>query len=316
LKIYPLSDDLVYISLALSDYSFKIPASILLKSAMAQFNLVHCISENPCFHGLNGYKEVIESLDWGLKELGHDSHYSVNTITSDAINILFGAQVLSLEALQALPENSIIYNFEQMRGLEKYQVRVQAQFIATKFMIWDYSKANLDPWKMLGATNVKIVPIAYAPILTRILKPAEQDIDVLLYGISGGKRLEAFQILSQAGLKVMFFSGLYGDARDQLIARSKIILNVNLYNFAQIFEIVRVSYLLANRKAVVSVIDQNTFFEEDLSKSIHLTSMDNLLNDCLLLLQNTSARESLENSGYAFFTSKTIIRTLSKALIP
>ena len=203
-----------------------------------------------------------------------------------------------------------------MRGLEKYQVRVQAQFIATKFMIWDYSKANLDPWKMLGATSVKIVPIAYAPILTRILKPAEQDIDVLLYGISGGKRLEAFQILSQAGLKVMFFSGLYGDARDQLIARSKIILNVNLYNFAQIFEIVRVSYLLANKKAVVSVIDQNTFFEEDLSKSIHLTSMDNLLNDCLLLLQNTSARKSLENSGYAFFTSKTIIRTLSKALIP
>ena len=129
-------------------------------------------------------------------------------------------------------------------------------------MIWDYSKANLDPWKMLGATSVKIVPIAYAPILTRILKPAEQDIDVLLYGISGGKRLEAFQILSQAGLKVMFFSGLYGDARDQLIARSKIILNVNLYNFAQIFEIVRVSYLLANKKAVVSVIDQNTFLKK------------------------------------------------------
>ena len=48
------------------------------------------------------------------------------------------------------------------------------------------------------------------------------------------------------------------------IARSKIVLNLHQYD-AQVFEIVRVSYLLANRRAVVSERGANPTEDRDLS---------------------------------------------------
>ena len=51
-----------------------------------------------------------------------------------------------------------------------------------------------------------------------------------------------------SGANVIPVFGLYGPPRDALIARSKIILNMHLYD-AKVFEIVRVSYLLANLHA-------------------------------------------------------------------
>ncbi len=235
---------------------------------------MHCIP-NPKMHGLNGYIEVIKSVEWGLLQLGHSVSYAINQADKHATNIIFGAQVLPIDFLKGLPDNSIIYNFEQMRGLKKNEVRPEVQYFADKFQIWDYSPANEDAWKMLSAEHLKIIPVGYAPPLTRIPKLQTQDIDVLIYGLSGPKRLTAFHHLNQAGLRVMFVSGFYGDARDELIARSKIILNINLYDFAQIFEIVRVSYLLANRKAVVATLDASTFIEPDFINSIKFSSIEN-----------------------------------------
>ena len=53
------------------------------------------------------------------------------------------------------------------------------------------------------------------------------------------------------GINVKALFGVYGRERDKLIARSKIVLNMHHYS-SQIFEIVRVFYLLTNRKAVVA----------------------------------------------------------------
>ena len=45
--------------------------------------------------------------------------------------------------------------------------------------------------------------------------------------------------------------GVYGAERDRLIARSRLVLNVHYFP-THIFEMIRVSYLLANRTAVVA----------------------------------------------------------------
>ena len=114
----------------------------------------------------------------------------------------------------------------------------------------------------LGTTStrgmpIKVVPISYAPILTCIESAANQDIDVLIYGAVGEQRLAVFASLGRllnGGVSAVFASGLYGAARDGLIARSKIVLNINNIPYSKIFEIVRVSWLLANSKAVVADI--------------------------------------------------------------
>lgn len=280
---------------------------------MSKFNLMHCIP-HPRMHGLNGYKEVIETVEWGLLQLGHEVTYSLNKYDPSATNIIFGAQVVPIDFLKQIPSDSIVYNFEQLRGYQKEQIRPEIRYYAERFQIWDYSIPNIDCWKAFGVDNAKLVPVGYAPIITRIPKSDVQEIDILIYGMSGEKRLNAFHNLSHAGLNVVFASGLYGDSRDALISRSKVVLNINLYDFSRIFEIVRVSYLLANKKAVVAILDNNTFVEKDVNNAVKFTTMEKVVADCVRLVDNEKERRRLEKAGYEAFVKRDIKEILRKAL--
>ncbi len=67
----------------------------------------------------------------------------------------------------------------------------------------------------------------------------------------------------------------HGRARDELISRAKVVLNVHFYPTA-IFEIVRVSYLLANRKAVVGECGPSTEIDTDIREAIAPANYDRL----------------------------------------
>ena len=280
---------------------------------MAKFNIMHCVPHER-MHGLNGYKEVIDSVLWGLSELGHEVRYSLNTFDPTSRNIIFGAQVLPVEFLQTLPTHTIVYNFEQLRGLQKNQIKPELHLCAERFTIWEYSESNFESWALLGVDKPVLVPVGYAPVLSRIPKPAIQDLDILIYGMSGDKRVNAFHRLSHAGFKVLFVSGLYGEFRDALISRSKIVLNVNLYDLPKIFEIVRVSYLLANKKAVVAMLDPGTAVEKDLNTSVRFTVLEKIANDCAQLLEDDSERTRLEMLGYETFIQRDIKKILQHVL--
>ncbi|NJD25000.1 MAG: hypothetical protein FIB06_06305 [Betaproteobacteria bacterium] len=277
------------------------------------FHLAHIIPD-PRQHGLNGYREVIDSVQWGLRELGHAAEYGLNTLSSAATNIVFGAQMLPNDVLNSLPAETIVYNFEQMSGIGVADVRPCVQTMASRFVIWDYSEANVEKWHELGAVNVVLVPVGYAPILNRLPDPVDQDIDVLLYGSPGQDRLYAFYHLAEAGLTTVLVCGLYGQARDDLIARSKLILNVNLYSHSKIFEIVRVSYLLANQKAVIAIVDDDTRIDDDIRAAIKTSSPQNLVSDCRQLVEDADSRRRLERDGCDIFSRRDIRIILENAL--
>jgi hypothetical protein len=283
---------------------------------MSSYHLMHCIP-HPRMHGLHGYKEVIETIAWGLETLGHQVTYAVNKPATEATNIIFGAQVLPIAALKQLPDNTIIYNLEQMRGQSPQNIRAEISYYARaeRFKLWDYSEANLPSWQAFGRHDVKFVPVGFAPILSRISKAQPQDIDVLIYGLSGERRLQVFHELSVRGVSTLFASGFYGPARDDLISRSKIVLNVNLYKISRIFEIVRVSYLLANKKAVVADLDADTFIEEDVRAGIAFASSgQELLSACFTLLENDSRRANLEEAGFACIARRDIRDIIQRVL--
>jgi hypothetical protein len=285
---------------------------------MTHYHLMHCVPPDPRVHALNGYKEVIETVAWGLEQLGHQTSYALNQSVRDASNIVFGAQVLPIAALKRLPEGTIIYNFEQMREITTAaQIRAEVRYYAQvpHFEIWDYTPANVPSWRALGRHQVKIVPVGYAPILTRIPKAPRQDIDVLIYGMSGERRLQTFHTLSQRGLSTVFVSGLYGAARDELIARAKIVLNINLYPQTRIFEIVRVSYLLANRKAVVADRDADTSIDEDIRPAVKFAAtLQELVGLCDGLANNDRERGKLEELGFSCISRRDIRDILKNAL--
>src|SRR5262245_16571214 len=89
-----------------------------LAPAMSRYQLVQYLPPEKWLHGLNGYKEVIDTVSWGLEQLGHQVTYSVGRIDSGATNIIFGAQVIPVAMLKELPHGTIIYNFEQLRGFQ------------------------------------------------------------------------------------------------------------------------------------------------------------------------------------------------------
>jgi hypothetical protein len=280
---------------------------------MSKYHLLHCIP-NPKMHGLNGYIEVIQTVKWGLEQLGHQVSYAINNFDSNATNIVFGAQMLPIEMMKKLPNDTIMYNFEQLRGLDTNQVKKEILHFARHFKVWDYSSANTTAWASYGNTTLHIVPICYAPILSRIQKPDNQDIDILIFGLTGKNRLLAFNSLSRAGLSSVFVSGLYGAARDELISRAKIVLNINLYQHSQIFEIVRVSYLLANRKAVVAILDPGTFVEDDIRPVIKFTTLEKIVDDCVHLLAHEDDRIKIENAGFDCIAKRDIRDVLRNAL--
>jgi hypothetical protein len=285
---------------------------------MTHFNIVHVAGNG--IRGTEAYQDVIDSVLWGLRQLGHDVTSSVNDCASHARNILFGGHLLP-DMLVAGPADSIYYNLEQIAGHPQYNAATAkdtVRFIAGKFQIWDYSGAHLATWSRLAPKHaVKLVPIGYAPILTRIQNAETQDIDVLIYGAVGTKRLDVFAsmgALVNGGMSTVFASGLYGASRDGLIARSKIVLNVNNIPWSNTFEIVRVAYLLANAKAVVSDIYPDSHIEADIVPGVLFSPIDRIAETCWNLLADAARRTRLERDGFACIARRDIRPLLAAAL--
>jgi len=204
-----------------------------------------------------------------------------------------------------------VYNLEQLGGpsLPKhfYELGIRHQ-------VWDYSLNNLKTWEVLRCARPPIhVPLGYVPELRRIQASKVQNIDVLFYGSLNERRSRILQALKDSGVKVHSAFGVYGKERDALIARSKIVLNVHFYN-AKIFETVRVSYLLANSKAVVSECSAETEIEPGLADAVLGLPYDSLVEGCLSLLRDEEKRRQLETRGFQWFSQRKESEILSKAL--
>jgi len=283
-----------------------------------KLNIAHIVPDpyvRSATHGLYGYKEIIETLRWGLADIGCNVTVSDNSVATDRINVIVGVQMLREPELEKLPANTIIYNLEQIRSGNLTGLKPEIRFVSDRFRIWEYSEANIESWKGISAVSrVVHVPVGWAPILKRIEKRAPQDIDVLIYGLPGQLRLEIFQELCDSGMKCLFVCGLYGKARDELISRAKLVLNLNLYDRSRIFEIVRVSYLLANAKAVVADIQEGTFVERDLENAIAFAEPEVIRQTCERLLDDEQARSALENRGRETMERRHISPILNTAM--
>lgn len=284
---------------------------------MTRFHLASIVpppGDRSLLHGLYGYREVIDTLRWGLDQLGHEVSVGQNTFRADHVNVVFGVQVLPHTDLLRLPDDTIVYNFEQIGGLTIDELKPLIRTVADRFRIWDYSEHNIETWQRIGAKrNVAHVPVGWAPVLRHIVPADPQDIDVLFYGSPSSERFAILTDLCNRGVKCIFVCGLYGSARDELIARSKLVLNLNKHQ-SRIFEIVRVSYLLANAKAVVADRAPDSYVEPDMEDALAFATRETIVATCERLLDDRAAREALEQRGLAAIERRPIAPPLAAAL--
>jgi hypothetical protein len=279
-----------------------------------RFHVAHIVAPDPKLHGLLGYQEIVDTLVWGLSSPGHDVSTAQNEIDPDAVNIVLGFQMMDGALVDTLPDNTIIYNLEQLANVVISEMKSCYPAAARRLAIWDYDERNLDTWRALNvARQPVILPVGWAPTLAKIPK-REQDIDVLFYGLPGKTRLGVYWNLAQAGLRSIYICGFYGPQRDEFIARSKIVLNINKYETSRVFEIVRVSYLLANGKAVVSDIYPESRIDSDLNEAVAFSPNDRILETCQKLIADEPARLALEKRGQAWMQKRDIRPLLQRAL--
>src|SRR6185437_3331164 len=105
----------------------------------------------------------------------------------------------------------------------------------------------------------------------------------------------------------------HGAVRDALISRAKVVLNLHFYPSA-IFEIVRVSYLLANRKAVVGECGPQTEIDPDIRDAIAPAPYDHLCDRVLELMRDDNGRFALARRGHDIFAKRHLPDILTRAI--
>jgi glycosyltransferase involved in cell wall biosynthesis len=262
-----------------------------------------------------GLREVAETLLHGFRALGCAAELQVNGWDPQALNVVVGWHLLEDARALALEGRGVLYNLEQMDALNE-GLRNRLITLSAHFEVWDYSRRNLDLLKAHGLKGTsRHLPIGMVPELTRIAPAATQDLDVLFYGSVNPRRAAILEALQAAGLKVHHAFGVYGAERDALIARAKVVLNLHFYE-ASIFEVVRVSYLLANRKAVVAECHGATEVDPDLREAVRLAPYDALVQACVELCRDDRARAELEARGHTAMVARREVDYLREVLAP
>jgi acetyltransferase-like isoleucine patch superfamily enzyme/SAM-dependent methyltransferase len=258
------------------------------------------------------FEEVAETLNIGLKQLGYDSLIT-QSLLPNCRHIVLGTNLLPLLSIE-LPVNSILYNLEQI-SFDSPWINESLLNIFKKFHIWDYSLKNIEELKDIGITNVQHVPIGYVPELSRIpiFPEHEQDIDVLFYGSVNERRQSIIDALKSQKLVVESLFGVYGKERDQFIARSKILINIHFYE-SKIFEIVRLSYLFANKKFIVSERSFDDIDSDFFEPGLVFADYENLVQTCLDWLGKHKERAIISQKGFDLMSQREIVPYLAEAI--
>ena len=245
--------------------------------------------------------EIAETVEAGLWELNYDCVLTNDLSLTDRQYIILGANALCFEPIQ-LPSNSIIYNLEQIYTDSPWLKAGYIDYLY-QYPIWDYSQANIAQLKQLGIDNVQYLPVGYVSQMNRISLNRDQDIDILFYGSINQRRQKIIEALEEKGAKVEALFGVYNQERDDYIARAKIVLNMHFYD-AQVFEVVRVSYLLANQVFVISEKGCDGEDEQYFAEGLVFTDYNKLVDTCLDYLTKNKQREKIAKQGFKLIKNR------------
>ena len=262
----------------------------LIKSPVRDYQHIRC------------FEEVAQSLQHAFRQLGYDVPIVRELSQARGRVIAMGGRILH-EVTDPLPEGLIIYNFEQVHeNGQWFEPGFPYINFLRRYPVWDYSYRNIEALKKLGVNDVTYCGIGYAPLLSRIDSSPVQDIDVLFVGTPHPRRDYILNELRKRGLNVHVVHGQYGVERDAFIARSKIVINIHMQP-ANVFEIVRVSYLLANAKCVVSEVGDDKLLEVPFSDAVVFAAYEDLVETCIEYVNDDAKRRKQEQKALSEFAA-------------
>ncbi len=256
------------------------------------------------------FREVAETISHGLQELGHAARVTTEPRPGTR-HIVLGTHLLLHFALP-LPPDSILYNLEQLPLRDEAWVRRYAALLGG-YMVWDYAMENIALLRQMGVGAAALLPLCHYPGLTRIPGNREKDIDVLFIGSLNERRRSMLARLQQAGMGVVTLFNKYGQERDGVIARAKIMLNMHFYE-ARIFEAVRVSYYLANGLCVLSEGSGDARLDGEWGAGVCFAPYQDLVQKAQALLADEALRADYAERGLVLMRQRPITPALAAAM--
>ncbi len=258
------------------------------------------------------FDELALALSGAFHELGMEAPIvnDPNQITGRPI--IFGANLLANIPSFKLPPGSIIYNAEQVTLGSTWFKGNYLNMLRDSY-VWDYSQSNLRELKKMGVKHSSYCGLGYSSNLSRIKTADVQDIDVLFYGSMNERRKKIIDSLRQAGLRAGTVFNCYGEERDGFIARAKIVINIHYYE-TKVFEVGRISYLLANKIFIISEDGLDLELEAPYKGCLVFTPYDNLVNECLKYVNDAQGRAEVAESGFHIFEKMKQSTMLEEAL--
>ena len=271
-----------------------------------------CLISPPNYAHVKAFTELLASLHSSFSRLGCQTTFALNQSHPEAVNIIFCGHLMgSGTDLSAFPKSTLIFNLEQASGINLDRVPFYKALLK-RFSVWDYSARNALMLRDLGA-SVSILKLGYEPALEKIKPSDHKETDVLFYGSLNARRDALLQDLRRAGLSVRHLFNVYDDERDQAIASARVVLNLHFYEDA-IHEIVRTSYLLANRVAIVSECNATTEIDDDIRQAVMAVPYENIVTACMTLVTNKQERDDLALRGYELFKNRNQVASICAAI--
>ena len=243
------------------------------------------------------FTDLAVLLKSSLLSLGKPCDIAINDPARDRVNILLGANTLNPDTF-SISCPYIVYQLEQLSDSEGWYSDSKLRILENAVDVWDYSRENIVFLSSHGIRAKYLLP-GYHPALEQIANRDDKDIDVLFFGSINERRKKVLNELVARGVKVKTLFGVYGKQRDEVIAGSKVILNMHFYD-ASIFEAVRVSYLLNNRCFVVSEESSDCPYN---GVDMALCAYENIAETCSGYLGNPGEMSRLCCRNYEEFRS-------------
>lgn len=252
-------------------------------------------------------EDMGQAYQWALRELGYDVSLAQGAVSPDRVNLLFAGFGVPLhEYRRSGLKHAININLEQVGTSLPVAITASAFALLREFPVWDYSPRNLEQLPKYGIADLQHVPVGYCPLWERLPR-VEQDIDVVFYGALSRRRIDVLNTLQAMGLTVAYprrYDEWSPALRDQYISRAKVVLNLSFYEQVHILEEVRISFLFANRKAVVSEIRGDTYAHDDVLQGLAAAPLDDIPALCASLCADAARREALGQAGYQAIRSR------------
>jgi hypothetical protein len=251
-------------------------------------------------------QELAETVHYGLVRLGHESVLTRRWLTDRRLILLGTSSIPILGVLP--PAGTVLYHLEHVHRGSPF-ITPTTISIFRRYPVVDFSQHNIREFATMGV-RARWLPVGYVPELTRVA-PRLEDVDVLFYGTVTDRRQTILDAITARGLAVVALGGAYGSARDTQIARAKVVLNVHGKEENSVFESVRVAYLLANKKAVVSERGDG---HEDFQGAVAFADYAELADRCVDLVRDEEARADLAARGFEIMSARSEATYLKTAL--